>query len=91
MDIKLTAKDADFILKFIRTDLQRVCETSAKIRGKQTELEAMYEKSEKSDLIKLVWEMAKEAGTLVSEDMTEIRHDLERCVELLTVGSEVTE
>ena len=91
MEIRLTAKDADFILKFIRTDLQRVCETSAKIRGKQSELEAMYEKSEKSDLIKCVWNMAKEAGNLVSEDMTEVRHDLERCIELLTCGSEAAE
>ena len=91
MEIKLTAKDADFILKFIRADLQRVCENAAKLRGKQSELEEVFEKSEKTELMKQIWKMTKEAGDMVSEDMTEIRHDLERCVELLTCGSEVTE
>lgn len=91
MEIKLTSKDADFILKFIRADLQRICDTSAKIRGKQSELEEIYEKSEKTELIKHIWDMAKEAGDLVSEDIDNARHDLERCVELLTCGSEVTE
>ena len=91
MEIKLTSKDADFILKFVRADLQRVCETSAQIRGKQSELEEIYEKSDKTELMKHVLDMARQAGDLVSEDMVKVRHDLERCVELLTVGSEVSE
>lgn len=87
MEITLTSKDADFILKFIRAELVRLNDSALKLNHRQKELEAVYKDMKKSDYGDTIVQLAKEVSTCVSDNMNEVRRDLERCIELLTIGS----
>jgi len=92
MNIILTQQDADFILKFIRTDL-------TVLRTNQNNTEESYERLNKTlekhkDLAgTILYQSIKDAAyTLIKESSKsnkELIKDLEKCIELLTVGSEV--
>ena len=91
MNIVLSAKDADFILKYLRDDLEKVCEAGDKIAKKQAEF-----KKHINELNVDCPELILANGLIeVSDDMitesNEIKNNLTRCIELLTCGSEVTE
>lgn len=88
MNIIISQKDADFILKFIRADLKRVSDSSASLHNNYKRLE----KSCTEDLRNLpevasMMEMATILKKTMDEDSDEIRKDLEKCIEILTIGS----
>lgn len=95
MNIVLTQKDADFILKYIRLDARRVEENYKKLTENENRLVKAYEESnfDKNELTlaTTLLDMAKEVGTSAKNDLIELQKDFTRCIELLTVGSEVTE
>ncbi len=87
--IELTQKDADFILKYIRADLERASEAVERLKKRQEELEKSCNKVDlKGEGLESLITITKIVGKAVDNDMNIIRHDLERCVELLTCGSE---
>ena len=87
--IELTQKDADFILRYIRADLQKASEAVERLKQRQEELERSCKKvDEKGEALESLITITKLVGKAVDNDMNIIRHDLERCVELLTCGSE---
>ena len=93
MNITLTQKDADFILKYIRADLQKVTETNVKLVERKKEFANELKKQDiRED--SFAGSIAK-SFLYISEEITNetdaIEKDLTKCVELLTVGSEVSE
>ena len=92
MNISLTAKDADFILGFIRADLQRVIDNSANLDESWKRLEASCTDNIKGlSFVQGLMKIAGDAKEMAVSDNNDIRKNLERCIELLTCGSEVTE
>ena len=93
MNIVLSAKDADFILKYLRDDLEKVCKTGSKIAEKQAEFKKHISElnisSNNPELI-LAKGLIETADELI-EESNETKNNLTRCIELLTCGSEVTE
>ena len=92
MDITLNTKDADFILRFLRTDLERINDSLSKLKDSKDELQKTYEKSDLKDsrLAQVMMSIADEVATETTDGMEEVKGDLLRCIELLTVGSEVS-
>jgi len=87
--IELTQKDADFILRYIRADLQKASEAVERLKQRQEELERSCKKvDEKGEALESLITITKLVGKAVDDDMNIIRHDLEHCIELLTCGSE---
>lgn len=92
MSISLTTKDADFILGFIRADLQRVVDNTANLDESWKRLEASCTDNIKDlSFVQGLMKIAGDARQMAVSDNNDIRKDLERCVELLTCGSEVSE
>lgn len=93
MNIILTQKDADFILSYIRADLQKITETNVKLVERKKEFVSELEK-QGVNADSFAGNVAKNLLSF-SEELTnttdKIEKDLVRCVELLTVGSEATE
>jgi len=92
MDITLNTKDADFILRFLRTDLERINDSLSKLKDSKDELQKTCEKSDLKDsrLAQVMMSIADEVATETTDGMEEVKGDLLRCIELLTVGSEVS-
>ena len=88
MDITITQKDADFILRFIRADLKRVVDSSENLRNNYDRLEKSCTENIK-DLPEVIsmMKMATELKKTMDEDNNELRKDLEKCIEILTIGS----
>ena len=91
MNIILTQQDADFILKYIRSDLEQLAEVSSELDEKYKKLQSSFTDRLKSNKDAVtIMEIAKVATEAMSETTTEIKNDLEKCIMLLTVGSEVS-
>ena len=92
MEIKLTAKDADFILRFIRSDLQRIVDNSTNLDESWSRLEhSCTDQIKDLPFVKGLMEVAGDAMKMARSDNDDLRKGLEHCVELLTCGSEVSE
>jgi len=90
MNIILTQQDADFILKYIRSDLEQLAEVSSELDEKYKKLQSSFTDRLKSNKDAVtIMEIARTAAEAMSETTTEIKNDLEKCIMLLTVGSEV--
>lgn len=89
MSITLTPKDADFILRFIRADLEKINEAS-KESEKSWERLNLACKDEIKDIpaVMSIMEVAREAKKLSDGNVREIKESLQHCIELLTWGSE---
>lgn len=88
MSITLTTKDADFILRFIRTDLEDVNKRSKEADESWERLNAACTDNIKD--LPVITSMMKLAGIAKSEserNLTEVKAALEHCIELLTWGS----
>lgn len=90
MNIVLNQKDADFILKYIRGDLERLIASENSHKEKYEKLKQHYNKMEKDPLVDGLMEAAKDLHEEVNEGLSEFHKGLERCVELLMCGSEVS-
>lgn len=90
MNIVLTPKDADFILRYIRIDLERLVKSDNEIiKCKNAYVERLKSKGVKEDSFEGV--IAKSLLELSDEVMNTSetnKKDLEHCIELLTCGSE---
>lgn len=91
MNIVLSAKDADFILKYLREDLERVSEAGEKITKKQSEFRDHIKELNVDGPELILANGLIEASDDMINESNEIRNNLTRCIELLTCGSEVTE
>jgi hypothetical protein len=92
MNITLTQQDADFILRFIRADLENISETQSQIQKKHSALNSHFTKKLKdNETAKELMSFANEFTSMVDEAICETKDELEKCIMLLTVGSEVSE
>ena len=93
MNIVLSQKDADFILKYIRMDARRVEERYQTLKENEQNLIESYKKANFNDskVAETIMGITKEISDNVKDDLLELQKDFSRCIELLTVGSEVTE
>ena len=88
MNIIISQKDADFILKFIRAELKRVSDSSTSLQNNYKRLEkACTEDLRNLPEVVSMMEMARVLKQTVDENSDELRKDLEKCVEILTIGS----
>lgn len=91
--ITLSTKDADFILKYIRADLEKITEAYSLTEKKKREfIEELKEEDVKDDSFEGT--MAKtliDLANAINIETSAIKEDLTKCVELLTVGSEAAE
>ena len=89
MNIILTQQDADFILKFIRNDLEQLAEVSSELDEKYKKLQSSFTDRLKGNKDAVtIMEIARVAAEAMNETTTEMKNDLEKCIMLLTVGSE---
>ena len=92
MNITLNTKDADFILRFLRTDLDRLNASLDRLLDSREELQKTYDNSAIKDtkLANVMMDIAEKVTAETKEGMQEVKDDLLHCIELLTVGSEVS-
>lgn len=90
MDIVLNQKDADFILKYIRGELERLIISEKTHEEKYKKLQNHYKKMKKDTFVDGLMDIAGELHSDVSEGLNEYHKGLERCIELLMCGSEVS-
>ena len=89
MNIVLTQKDADFILKIIRLDLARVVESETDLDNKFAQLQKHHTENLKDiSFANIIMQTATEMTNELKEQHMEIRKDLEHCIELLMCGSD---
>ena len=89
MSITLTPKDADFILRFIRTDLEDVNKRFKEADESWKRMNAVCTDDIKN--LPVITSMLKLAGIAKAEserNLNEVKAELEHCIELLTWGSE---
>ena len=91
MNIVLNQKDADFILKYIRGDLERLIASENSRKEKYEKLKQHNNKMKKDPLVDSLMEAAKDLHEDISEGLSEFHKGLERCVELLMCGSEASD
>lgn len=89
MIIELKHEDADFILKFLKADLVRVRKNLANIEQDYNKFYAyLSKKPEKGREDEVVSNIMSNVKDVVCEHSKELCSDLEKCIELLTIGSE---
>ncbi len=89
MTIELTREDADFILKYIRDDLTRINQNLDNIDVSYKKFkDSITEDVEKKPEFAAINAVMHKMKNIVNENSRAICQDLERCVELLTMGSE---
>lgn len=90
--IQLNEKDADFILRFLRTDLEKINDRVNALLDSKDELQKTYEGSDIKDsrIAQIMMDIANEVTEETKEGMQEVKNELLHCIELLTVGSEVS-
>lgn len=90
MNITLSQKDADFILKFLRADLERVSSSNVEIKEKQIEfkkeISELNLQSDSCPEMILVKNLLDLSSDMLNESL-DIEKDLCRCIELLMMGS----
>ena len=90
MNITPSQHDADFILKYIRVLLENVSDTQSEIGQKYNKLQKHFcEKLNNNEMANEIMSFAKEVTSEIDSAILETKNDLEKCVMLLTVGSEV--
>ena len=91
MNITITTKDADLILKYIRIDLERVIASDKKIaESKQKFVDCLEKNGIKGDSVS--GRIANEILDLSSEvekSSAECKSELTKCIKILTCGSEL--
>lgn len=90
MNITLTTKDADLILKYIRQDLERVIESDKKIaESKQRFIDCLENNGIKSDSFsgRIAAELL-DFSSEVEKTSAECKTELTKCIRVLTCGSE---
>lgn len=93
MEIKLTQKDADFILTYLRSNLQRLNENCDKVYENGKRLRELKEKvdSEGNEFEKACAEFFNKSIQADINEYSELykkqTDTLVKCIELLTVGS----
>ena len=92
MNSTLNTNDADFILRFLRTDLDRLNASLDRLLDSREELQKTYDNSAIKDtkLANVMMDIAEKVTAETKEGMQEVKDDLLHCIELLTVGSEVS-
>lgn len=90
MDIILNQKDSDFILKYIRGDLERLIISENSHKEKYKKLRQYYNKMKKDPFVDGLMDIAGELHGDVTEGLAEYHKGLEHCIELLMCGSEVS-
>ena len=91
MNITLTTKDADLILKYIRKDLERIIESDKKIaESKQRFVDCLDKNGIKKDSFsgRIAAELL-DFSNEVEKTSAECRNELTQCIKLLTCGSEI--
>lgn len=90
MNIVLTQEDADFVLKYIRADLEKLSD-QLKINASQcAELrKKCSDKIKDEPLLQTLMGIADDLKKEVEEGAAVLQSGLERCAELLMCGSEV--
>lgn len=89
MSITLTPKDAEFILRFIRVDLEKINEASKESEKSWERLNlACKDEIKGIPAVMSIMEVAREAKKLSDGNVREIKESLQHCIELLTWGSE---
>ena len=90
--ITLSNEDADFILRFLRTDLDTLNNKLNKLSDSREELQKTYNESEMkgTKLANVMMDIAEKVATEAKNNMQEVKENLLHCIELLTVGSEVS-
>jgi len=88
MNIIISQEDADFILKFIRADLRRVSDSSASLHNNYKKLEKSCTDGLRNlpEVVSMM-EMASVLKKTADENSDVLKKDLEKCVEILTIGS----
>lgn len=92
MNITLTMKDADFILKYLREKLQNLNENFRLADEKEKEISRMFNENEdiKNNLIaRLAMDSVKKEHVEFSEYHKAQSDILIKCIELLTIGSSI--
>lgn len=90
VNITLNEKDADFILKFIRTDLEKVILSEKRHNSKFERLKQYYTNMEKNPVADGLMKVAGVLCNEVNENMSDFKKGLEHCIDLLMCGSEVS-
>lgn len=89
MNIILTQKDADFILKYIRADLKKVSDNYNNLSDSYDELLTTCTKQGFSeDKLNIIHNAVGQIKDDFLDMTKEIQEELAKCVELLTIGSE---
>ena len=90
--ITLTPSDADFILKFLRIDLERLNENIEKLQQGKEDLKDTYQNSNIKDIKMATYmlNLAEEVTDKTTLGLNEVKNNLLHCIELLTTGSEVS-
>lgn len=91
MNIVLKQQDADFILMFLRNDLKRIIEADKGLEYKFAKLKKQHETNKGNAFADLLMDTAAMMTRTVNERSSEVRKDLEHCIELLVCGSENAE
>ena len=89
MNITLNEKDADFILKFIRSDLEKVILSEKKYNSRFERLKQHYTQMERNPVADGLMKVAGVLSNGVNENITDLKKGLEHCIDLLMCGSEV--
>ena len=89
MSFTLTTKDADFILRFIRTSLEEVNKRFKEVDESWKRLNAACtDNIIDLSVVTSVMKLADIAKLESERNLTEVKAALEHCIELLTWGSE---
>ena len=92
MTITLNQKDADFIIKYLRMELERINEARTDLKSSYSDLQKLYtERLKNNQTATELINFAKEITDFSNDITKEAKNDLEKCILLLTVGSEVKE
>ena len=90
MNITLSTKDADFIIRFLRKDLEKVSNAENSLKERQTEFKNRIDElnvSESCPEMILVNGLLDVSNNLI-EESEQTKNELCKCIELLTAGSE---
>lgn len=90
MDIVLKQNDADFILKHLRDELESLCEREKELNNKTNEFKKNISGIKEGPLEALLTKTLLSLSDDIIKETQERKALLLKCIELLTVGSEVS-
>lgn len=88
--VTLSNEDADFILRFLRADLELIEFRMEKLTESKKSLQKTYDTSEikNTKLAQIMMDTADKISSQSLKEMQEIKNNLIHGIELLTAGSE---